>query len=172
MISLGLFEGQRIELIDGEILEMSPQEALHFATLAKLQKVLESAFGPSCWVRAQGPLALGASSEPEPDIAVVAGSIDDYSDHPTSAVLVAEVSYSSLAFDRTDKASLYASTGIGEYWIVNLIDRQLEVHRTPERAATARFGFKYRDTQIVAPGDTISPLSLPGSSVSVSDFLA
>ena len=78
-------------------------------------------------MRAQGPLALGRRSEPEPDIAVVQGTIDDFPEHPQTAVLVVEVSHSSLSFDRTDKANLYAGAGIAGYWIVNRVDRRLEV---------------------------------------------
>jgi Uma2 family endonuclease len=172
MVELGLFHDQRIELIDGEILEMSPQEAAHFATIARLQKVLAEAFGAGYWVRAQGPLVLANHSEPEPDIAVVEGTIDDYSDHPRTALLVVEVSHTTLTFDRRDKGSLYAAAGIAEYWIVNLNDRQLEVHRGPQQDVAQRFGFGFRDRQILKATEAVSPLALQQASIRVADFLS
>src|SRR6266853_670905 len=125
MAELGLFDGQRVELVDGEIMQMPPQKNWHFVTIKLVEEALESAFGPGYWVRTQGPINLGATSEPEPDIAVVAGKPRDYRAHPNAALLVVEVSDTTLAYDRGRKASLYASASIADYWIVNLIDRQL-----------------------------------------------
>jgi Uma2 family endonuclease len=85
------------------------------------------------------PLALGPASEPEPDIAVVTGSPHDYLHaHPATALLIVDVADASLTFDRTKKASVYARAGILDYWIVNLIDQVVEVHRNPEPAAMLR----------------------------------
>ena len=172
MVELGLFHDQRVELIDGEILEMSPQEALHFATISKLQKVLSDCFGDGYWVRAQGPFIVGDHSEPEPDIAVVAGNIDDYAEHPKQALLVVEVSYSTLAFDRRDKASMYAAAGVADYWIVNLVDRQLEVLACPSKTHRSGSVIASAIVKLIGSADFISPLALPHKQIRIAVFPA
>lgn len=161
----GLFAERRVELIDGEIIDVPPQRSSHFTAVMLTQKALERYFGEGFAVRAQGPLDLGPDSQPEPDVAVVAGGPRDYdARHPTSAVLVVEVSDTSLRFDRGRKKTLYAEAGIGEYWILNLVDRVLEVHRAPE-------GGRYRDDFVVDASGSVPPLAMPGSAVAVADLL-
>ena len=110
------------------------------------------------------PLRLGEITEPEPDVAVIAGSIRDYTDaHPSTAALVIEVADTSLAYDRTTKASLYAKAGIAEYWIINLNNRQLEVYRSPRVDATQRYGFRYADITIYSATECVAPLAMPQS---------
>jgi Uma2 family endonuclease len=167
----GWFQGQRVELIDGEIWEMSPQHELHFQAILLAGDVLRDAFGPGHTVRPQGPLKLGAISDPEPDLAVVPGSARDYVEHPTNALLVVEVSESSLAFDRSHKASLYAFAGIQEYWIINLVARQLEVHRDPIPDTQETHGFRYDDVTTLRGGDAVSPLAAPQAMIRVADLL-
>ena len=104
----GLFRGQRVELIDGRIVQMPPMMNPHAAAIELVKRALEPAFGPAFWVRMQLPLHFGRYSAPEPDIAVVPGGPRDYSDHPTTALLVVEVSESTLSYDRNRKAALYA----------------------------------------------------------------
>lgn len=171
LAELGWFQGQRVELIEGEIWEMSPQHEPHFQVILLAGDVLRDAFGPGHTIRPQGPLSLGAISDPEPDLAVVSGSARDYVGHPTTALLVVEVSESSLAFDRSHKASLYAFAGIQDYWIVNLVARQLEVYRDPIPDAQERHGFRYDDVTTLREGDTISPLAAPRAVVRVADLL-
>ena len=156
----------RLELIDGEILQkMSPQSARHFAAVLKVEEALRALFGPGYVVRVQGPLALGPYSEPEPDVAVVEGPPRRYRDeHPSSAVLVVEVADASLAFDRTRKATLYARAGIPDYWIVNLLDGVLEVHRRPE-------GDTYRQHHAFTPRDRVRPLAQPEVELPVAELL-
>ena len=92
----------------------------------------------------QGPVALDDESEPEPDVAVVPGQWDDYSDaHPARPVLVVEVADSRLSFDQKHKGSLYARAHLADYWILNLVDRVLEVYRQPAPSITAAFGWDY-----------------------------
>ena len=110
---------------------MSPQNFAHYAAIDKAAEVLRGVFGPGFWVRTQAPLELGQSSDPEPDVSVVAGRREDYSDHPTTAVLVVEVSDTTLAFDRGDKANLYAAAGIADYWVIDVNGRRVEVYRDP-----------------------------------------
>src|SRR4051812_33206342 len=117
---------RRMELIDGVIYDMAAQNSLHATGYRLVQEALRPAFPPGSGfeVRGQLPLDLGDDSAPEPDLAVVYGSIRDFRDHhPTTAVLVVEVADSSLLHDRKRKIPLYARAGIQEYWILNLVRR-------------------------------------------------
>jgi Uma2 family endonuclease len=172
MADVGIFRDQRVELIGGEVMDMAPQRDIHAAAVSLAFRAIWGVMGDGFWVRCQLPFRIGQSSEPEPDVSVVPGSERDYigTGHPTKALLVIEVSDSSLDFDRSDKASLYASAGIAEYWIVNLIDRQVEVNRSPNADTAARFGFSYAERRVFAAGDQIKPLSANGD-IAVSDLL-
>ncbi len=168
MIDSGLFAQQRLELINGEIIDMSPQSPTHFGLLLRIAKTLEELFGVGFHARPQGPLAL-QHSEPEPDVAVVRGHLNDYLDrHPTTAELVVEVSDTSLAYDRRTKSPVYAEAGIPEYWVVNLSSRVLEVYREPKPIGS---GFGYGETRHYRPDERVSPLGAPAASVLVSDLL-
>ncbi len=135
-------------------------------------EALRAAFGSGWHVRSQGPIALDDESEPEPDIAVVSGSRRDYAAaHPTQPVLLVEVADSSLSFDRRRKGSLYARARVPEYWIVNLIDRVLEVHRNPQPAAGAVFGWRYAQIRRLSPDETVTPLGAPEARILVADLL-
>ena len=119
---LGAFGfGTHLELIEGEIIRKMTQNEPHAWTIQAVTEVLRSSFATGHSVRVQLPLIFGSHNKPEPDLAVVVGSFDDYKrKHPTAAVLVVEVSDSTLLQDRTAKAGVYARAGIEEYWIVNL----------------------------------------------------
>jgi Uma2 family endonuclease len=174
LIDLGVFQpGDPIELIGGELLVAEPQGAPHYTSIQKAARALERAFGPSWNVRTQGPMGLDEESEPEPDVAVVPGEPEDYgSSHPSRAELVVEVSESSLAFDRGHKASVYARAGIRDYWIVNLVDRVLEVYREPAPDASAPFGARYARREILDPSRQVSPLAAPRARIQVRDLFA
>jgi len=123
-------------------------------------------------VRLQDPVALDDESEPEPDVVVVPGGPRDYgSEHPSRTALLVEVAESTLAFDRRYKGSLYARAGVADYWIVNLVDRVVEIHRGPAPDPTARFGWRYQDVQMFREGAAISPLARPDITIAVSDLL-
>jgi Uma2 family endonuclease len=155
----------RVELVEGIIYDMTPQNSRHATALRLVQRALDSAFGSGHDVRAQLPLALGDKSLPEPDVAVVPGDPRDYRDsHPTSAVLVVEVADSSAHHDRDRKARLYALAGIPEYWILNVTDRVLEVYRDPSMDS-------YRSRKVLLPRETVSPLSCPQVNLTVEDLL-
>src|SRR5215831_13575418 len=134
MIRAGVIgEDERLELIGGRIVAMSPEGALHAGAIDLCAEALRRVFAAGYTVRIQHPLAVDPDDEPEPDIAVVGGSPRDHLvDHPHEAVLVLEVAESSLEYDRGEKARLYARADVTDYWIVNLIDRRLEVHRDPK----------------------------------------
>jgi Uma2 family endonuclease len=169
---LGFFQNQRVELIDGRILEMSPRNPPHCITISLAFDVIRAAFGAGFYVRTQGALDLGTRSQPEPDIAVYPGAPNDYRDHhPTTALLVVEVSDSTLAYDRGRKAAVYARAGIADYWIVNLIDRQIEVYRKPIAAAAHPRRFVYEDVTVVPATGVISPLAAPTAVIRISELL-
>ncbi len=171
MAELGFFEGKRVELIEGEVIEMSPVSPRHFSAGDSIQRLFNRIFGEGYWVRFQGPLAIG-ESEPEPDIAVVVGAPEDYQEeHPRSAALVVEISDTTLQYDRTYKMSLYARAEIPEYWIVNLKERVLEVYRHPIPLEEAIFGYGYKVREILRPGETVCPLAKPDAQIAVGDLL-
>jgi hypothetical protein len=133
---------------------------------------LRTAFGTGYWVRPQGSLDLSPHGIPDPDVAVTLGSPQGSARTiATSALLVVEVSDSSLAYDRVAKGSLYAAGNIADYWIVNLVQRQLEVHRNPVVDPSKLFGFRYSSRVILDPGDAIAPLAAPNAPVAVADLL-
>ena len=123
-------------------------------------------------VRTQGPIGLDDDSEPEPDVAVVAGGPEDYrSAHPSRPVLTVEVSESSLGSDRERKGSVYARAGLPDYWILNLEARVLEVYREPAPDLSAPFGWRYARCEVFDAAARVSPLAAPGASVCVGDLL-
>jgi len=164
--------GDPVELVGGQLIVAEPQGSSHFAAIRAAEEALRTAFGPGWEVRGQGPLALDDESEPEPDVAVVSGSFRDYvAGHPSRPVLVVEVSESSLALDREHKGSLYARVGLADYWIVNLIDRVLEVCREPVPDAAASFGWRYRSVRALGRETSVAPLASPDTPVRVVDLL-
>ncbi len=168
---LGFCMGQKAELIAGTIMVTSPQKHPHYAALDRVGSILETVLGPAVWVRTQGPLDLGLVIEPEPDVVVVLGSPDDYAAHPTTAVLVVEVSASTLAYDRRAKASLYAAAGIADYWIVNLVDDQLEVRRNAVADPSQPHGHRFTTVLLLNRSDTVTPLAFPGVVIPVAGLL-
>jgi Uma2 family endonuclease len=173
LIELGIFQpGEEIELLGGQLIVAEPQGAAHYTAIVKSTRVLEAAFGSGWYVRAEGPIGLDDDSEPEPDVAVVAGGPDDYSlAHPSRPVLTLEVAESSLAVDRQRKGSLYARAGLADYWVVNLVDRVLEIYREPVADATAPYGWRYARLEVFGVSARVAPLAAPGSSVRVADLL-
>jgi Uma2 family endonuclease len=167
-----LGEDEPIELVGGQLMVAEPQGSEHAVGVSMIARALGRAFGPDWYVMVQLPVALDAESEPEPDVAVAAGHPRDYrSAHPSRPALVVEVAEFSLDFDRRDKGSLYARASLPEYWIVNLVDRTLEVYRTPAPAPDAPYGWAYRDAQRIEPGAVVSPLALPHTAIQVTDLL-
>ena len=173
LVDRGIFEpGDRIELIDGLLLVAEPQTSPHYTAIRLVERALVRAFGDGWEVRSQAPIALDEASEPEPDVAVVRGAVRDFAgSHPADPVLVVEVSLSSLAFDREHKASLYARAGRPEYWIVNLIDRVLEVQREPAPEPSAPYGWDYALVDVLGPAEYVSTLGAPAVQISVADLL-
>lgn len=169
---LGFFTGQRVELIEGRLMVASPQNAAHWTTAEAVREQLTLVFGTGYSVRMQGPLDLGQTTEPEPDVAVVAGTRQQFAHaHPTTALLIVEVSETTLTYDRGRKASLYARAGIADYWIVNLPQRQVEVYRDPVADAAEPFGHRYASRTDVPASGTLTPLAAPAATIAVTDLL-
>ena len=169
LIDRGIFQpGERLELIGGQILVREHQGGAHALGIELVAEALREAFGTTARVRVQLPIALDEESEPEPDVSVVSGPLEDADPAlPSRALLIVEVSDSSLALDQTQKARLYARAGIADYWILNLVERVLEVHREPTAGLTAPYGWRYRLIHRLAADDVVSPLAAPRSQIPV-----
>jgi Uma2 family endonuclease len=172
LVDLDVFRGEPIELIGGQLVVAEPQGAYHASAVSSVDYALRAVLPLGWTVRLQAPVSLDEESEPEPDLAVVAGRPADYrAAHPAHPVLAIEVAESSLAFDREQKGSLYARAGIGDYWVVNLVDRVVEVYRDPEPDASAAYGWRYRSATVLAPPAVVAPLAFASSQIAVADLL-
>jgi len=172
LVGLGVFQGEPIELIGGQLVVAEPQGSYHASAITKVDYALRAIVPPGWIVRLQAPVSLGDESEPEPDLAVVPGRPGDYREsHPALAALLVEVAESSLEFDRALKGSLYARAAVPDYWIVNLVDGIVEVCRDPEPDASAVFGWRYRSVTRLAPPATVVPLAFSGEGIAVADLL-
>jgi len=173
LIEFGMLEPvEPVELLGGELMVSEPQGSAHYTAIGLVEDALRATLRPGWLIRSQGPVALTDDSEPEPDIAVTRGTRRDYrDDHPSRPALVVEVAEASLALDREHKGSLYARAGVADYWILNLVDRVLEIHREPREDPAARFGWRYAWTEVLSSGSSTAPLVAPGARISVSDLL-
>jgi Uma2 family endonuclease len=171
MWDLGWFTDRFVELIEGEVIETPQPSNAHCVSTDRAAEQGRAAFGRGFWVRMQMPLDLSPLSEPAPDVAVVAGERDTFTSTPTTALLVVEVSETALRYDRRPKAGLYARAGIADYWIVNLPDRRLEVHRQPGQDPGRPHGYGYGSVTVLQPGDWLSPLAAPQARIAVADLL-
>lgn len=161
---------ERVELLEGEIVTMTPQHGPHSASIGLTEAALRKVFGPAHWIRIQLPLIVDPDSEPEPDLAVVSGTPRDYvTEHPRAALLVVEIADSTLERDRAYKAPIYARAGIPEYWIVNLVERRLEIYRDPT-GSPGRPAW-YQVSRSADPTEIVSLLSIPHVSIAVADLL-
>ncbi|HEY4908731.1 MAG TPA: Uma2 family endonuclease [Methylomirabilota bacterium] len=173
LIEAGIFQtGDRVELLGGQICVSEPQNSPHATAICLAEEALRQAFAGSWSIRVQMPIALDQESEPEPDLTVAPGGPRDYlADHPARPVLVVEVSASSLALDREHKGSLYARARLRDYWIVNLVDRVVEVYREPGPDAAASLGWAYRSIQRLHADQSVTPLAAPTARIAVTDLL-
>jgi len=169
MGSLGVFPPEaRIELMDGEIIEIMPPNPPHSALVGLIRAWLETVFSrPVFHARQENPIRLSAHFQPQPDIAIVRGREQDYPERfplPVEVLLVVEVAETSIDYNRGQKLSAYAEAGIPEYWIVNLPDGQIEVYREPS-------GPEYLSRRIHKTHESVSPLAAPEASASVAALL-
>jgi Uma2 family endonuclease len=167
-----LDEDDPIELLDGLLLVKEPQHSPHRTAVLLAAKALERAFGEGWFVQVQSPIILDDRSEPEPDVCVVRGAPRDYVDaHPSHPALVVEVAQTGLAMARGRKAAAYARSRIADYWIVNLVDRVLEVHREPARPGPALRHWRYVAVETLDGERAIAPLAASSASIRVADLL-
>jgi Uma2 family endonuclease len=163
LVELGLFEDERLELLRGTLVAMSPQGPPHADVVERLATRLVTGLAGRARVRSHSPLAVSDDSEPEPDIAVVPDG--DYStEHPSHALLVVEVADSSLRKDRQMKADLYAEAAVPDYWIVNLNQSAIEVHRDPSDG-------HYAAVTTYRRGQTLRLAAFPDIELEVDDIL-
>lgn len=167
-----LREDEPVELLGGQMIVAEPKGSRHSTAVGLTTDALRAAFGAGWVIRVQEPVALDDESEPEPDVVVVPGQHRAYLDaHPARPALVVEIAESSLAFDRRFKSGLYARAGVADYWIVNVVDDVVEVHRGPVPDLTGEFGWRYWNVDTFSAGSWISPLWRPDVTVAVAELL-
>jgi Uma2 family endonuclease len=163
LVELGHFEGERIELLEGRLIEMTPIGPPHSSGVQKLTVLLVRALADRATVRIQCPFAALDTSEPEPDVAVV--PLGDYdTEHPSEAYLIIEVAESSLLRDRGVKQRIYAASGVPEYWVVDVQRKCIEVYRDPR-------GQKYHSLETVPHTGSIAVGRFPDVVVRVRDVM-
>lgn len=163
LAELGAFADERVELLYGVIVRMSPMGALHAWSVQTLTELLVPRLLGRASVRIQLPYAASDESEPQPDV-VIAPREDYRTEHPLSILVAIEVSDSSLSTDRGIKARLYAESGVPEYWVVNLRDQLIEVRSRPVAGAYAEVGIFRR-------GDVIQLGAFPDVEIAVDSVL-
>jgi Uma2 family endonuclease len=172
LVHLGVFQDDPIELIGGQLIVAEPHGTYHASAISAADYAVRAVLPPGWIVRIQLPVSLDDESEPEPDLVVVPGRPAHYRQaHPEHPSLVLEVAESSLDFDRQHKGNLYARAGIRDYWIVNLIDRVLEVYRDPGPDPLALYGWRYRSVTTLTPPAVVVPLAFTSSQIAVVDLL-
>lgn len=162
-----LTEDDSVELIWGEIVEMSPIDVAHASTVNRLVQLLAKELEEQVILSVQNPLQLSDESLPQPDIAMLRPREDFYGEHhpgPEAVLLLIEVADTSLRYDREAKSVLYAAAGIADYWIVNLAAKHIEVYREPRPDG-------YRTTTRYMPGESLSPFAFPDVTLNVSEIL-
>lgn len=167
MVEVGILDADsRVELLDGEIVEMSPIKPLHASVTDRMNRLLVLRLGETALVRVANPLRLVPRSEPEPDLNVVRYRCDYYAEaHPTAAdtFVVIEVSDSSLRMDLRVKIPIYAQQGIPEVWVVDIDGKRILVHTEPIDGG-------YRKVRTAHVGDVLTPLELPKLNITVKEI--
>jgi Uma2 family endonuclease len=153
LVEQGALDDARVELLLGSLVEVTPQGPLHADIVRRLHERFAGRLPATVHLRIQSPLAVSDDSEPEPDVAIVPAG-DYTAAHPQQALLVVEVAQTSVQKDRGIKAALYATAGIPEFWLVNLVDRVVEVHRQPREG---RYDLVVR----VTAGQPLAPVAFP-----------
>ncbi|MGF1523096.1 MAG: Uma2 family endonuclease [Leptolyngbyaceae cyanobacterium] len=156
MIEAGLLAGRRVELLSGEIVDMAPELPIHRSTYRRGSKYIEAVLGDRAVVFTSAPVTLPQDGEPQPDICIAVPPEHRYDDHhpyPADIYWLIEVSNSTLKYDLGEKAAAYARSQIREYWVVDIPNRQLWIHRHP-------VGVQYQSIVKQASGQ-ISPLAFP-----------
>jgi Uma2 family endonuclease len=164
----GILEhGERVELLEGKIIWMSAKGTAHACAVGRIDRIFQNVLKNRAWVSVQDPITLNNKSEPEADISVVKIDPLDYADHhptPSEVYLIIEVADSSLKFDCETKGKAYAEAGISDYWVLDVVKRQLYVFREPT--------YQGYQNQIVLDADAvISPLEFPDFQINIQQML-
>ncbi|WP_257461856.1 Uma2 family endonuclease [Archangium lipolyticum] len=169
LIDVGVLgEDERVELLEGVIVEMAPQGRAHALVVSRLSESFSDARRSDCRVRVQLSLSLGDDSEPEPDLAIVTRQEEETAPvHPRSALLVVEVADESLRRDRLLKGRIYARARVPEYWVVDVAGQTVEVYSEPDADAG-----RYRTMRTLGVGETLSSSTLPRLALPVAELFA
>lgn len=162
-----LHEDDRVELIEGELIEMAAIGSYHFAAVNRLTRHFSGQAGDRFIVSVQNPVRLSRHSEPQPDLVLLRPRADYYEKElpgPDDVLLIVEVSDTTLAYDRKVKLPLYAAAGVPDAWLVNLPRRSIEVHREPR-------GNRYQQVTVYRKGERIALFALPEVAISVDEIL-
>ena len=155
MIDAGILTtDDKVELLDGKIIQMSPQRPPHAGTTQRTDRYLQNLLQGVAHIRTQLPITL-STSEPEPDIAVVRIDANEYGDrHPGAddIFLLIEISYTTLEFDRSEKALIYARANIADYWVLDVNERQVYIFRNPTNSG-------YQEEIVLNANSVITPLA-------------
>lgn len=166
---------ERVELIDGEIISMPPQNLPHATAVAATTMTLAARFATTHIVRCQLPVTLADDCEPEPDFSLVTKAhlqeCTAQGIHPNCPDLIVEISDRSLGYDRGEKVGVFARAGVPEYWILNVRRRCLEIRRHPTTDLDAPFGHTYGSIRIVPESESVAPAFAPDHSILVADLL-
>ncbi len=166
MIEVGILTpDDKVELLEGRIIEVSPQSPPHAGTTQRIDRYLQNLLRGQAEIRVQLPITL-PTSEPEPDIAVVRIDPGEYANHhpsPSEILLLIEVSYSTLEFDREEKALAYAKANIADYWILDIVEHQAYIYRSPSQSG-------YQSKIILNTDATVIPLALPNIDIPLSEL--
>jgi len=163
-----LSEDDRVELIDGEVVAMTPIGPRHNAAVNRANRAMVTAVGDTAIVQVQGSVRLGLYHEPQPDLVLLRPQADYYASRlpgPADILLVVEIAESSIDYDREVKARLYAESGVREYWLVDLNDNVVFAHSTAESGT-------YRSPQRYRRGQSLRPEALPDCAIAVDALLA
>lgn len=171
MGEMGWFQNRRVELLAGEIIEMSPIGDRHWLCTNLATEVLRGAFSTGFVVSTQSALRLSENSEPEPDIAVMRGDLRSMTTIPSFAEMVVEVSDTTLSRDLTQKADLYAAARIPELWVIDLVHDRLVVHRRPRLMEERASGFGYALVEVHDANAAVAPLAAENAAIAVADLL-
>ncbi len=168
----GLFDSQRVQLIEGELIDMPAQKDSHAWAISRLVRILNGLFPEPYWIKIEATLRLNDFSAPEPDVAIMSGPPSPPAIETPTPLLIVEVSETTLNYDRSDKASLYAANSIADYWVADVLGKTIEVFREPIRDTSQRYGFGYGNRALFQLRDRVAPLCDASAVVEVNSFLA
>ena len=165
LVDGGLVVPGTSEYIHGDLLEKMPQNPRHVHATKRVRRSLEAVFGWE-FVGSQSPIRVSQDSDPEPDVFVLTQPTEGFSETPVASdcALVVEVSDATLSWDKNEKLKLYAAASIPEYWIVDVVNRRLIVHRAPQ-------GEDYLDIHTYSAAESVTSLAHPNSSLPIIELL-